>query len=122
MKYKPPCHRIDGEECKRNLGPLGSEAIPTRSKDLTPISISTYLIGRGQADKASTWYRFSRGPISVWYPGRNPRRHTDGLSADRKLRNHRQHAHSCPGGHERFDRLVLLPLLRLAQLLRGNSR
>jgi hypothetical protein len=41
MKYKPPCHRIGGEECKRNLGPLGSEAIPTRIKNLTPISIST---------------------------------------------------------------------------------
>src|SRR4029077_17204781 len=28
---------------------------------------------RGQADKASTWFRFSHGPISVWHPGRNPR-------------------------------------------------
>ena len=41
MNYKPPCHRIDGEECKRSLGPLRSEAIPTTIKDLTPISIAT---------------------------------------------------------------------------------
>ena len=33
----------------------------------------------------------------------------------RELRNHRQHAHGCPGEHERFDRLVLLPTASFAQ-------
>jgi Barrel-sandwich domain of CusB or HlyD membrane-fusion len=36
---------------------------------------------------------------------------SDGVSTYRKLRNHRQYAYGCPGRHERFDRLVLLPAL-----------
>jgi hypothetical protein len=39
------------------------------------------------------------------------RNRNDGVSADRKLRNHRQHAYGCACWHERFDRLVLLPTL-----------
>src|SRR5947209_8223924 len=37
------------------------------------------------------------------------RNETNVVSGYRKLWNHRQHAHGCFGGHERFDRLVLLP-------------
>jgi hypothetical protein len=62
----------------------------------------------GQADKLVHGFAFRVAPLAFGTK-KQSERGTDVLSAYRELRNHRQHAHRCAGGHERFDRLVLLP-------------
>src|SRR5438094_167620 len=59
----------------------------------------------------------TRGPSSTARTS-----HTDVFSAARSLREHTQHAPRCASSDERSTRLVLLPLLRRAQHLRGNTR
>ena len=44
------------------------------------------------------------------------------LSTHRELRRRRRHANRGPGGHGRFDRLVLLPPIRLAERLWRHPR
>jgi len=68
-----------------------------------PSSLQNSLVLR----RIRTWVGAESTSFRPYWRNRN-----DVVSADRKLRNHRQHAHSCFGGHERFDRLVLLPTLR----------
>src|SRR5918999_4138111 len=66
INCKPPCHQTAGEEFKKHLGSHRAEAIPTRIKHLTPISISTSLLDRSQPDQTPIWFLSSAGPVTNW--------------------------------------------------------